>query len=85
MWLRDWKCGVSRTPEEKYRNDATYHHMVNMLESLIRQAKFTPGEVREMAMLACINHELKNPLPTPLIHEVEDALQTLGSFRWRHS
>lgn len=76
---------MSKTPEEKYRNDAAYHHTVDMLESLIRQAKFTPGEVREMAMLACMNHELKNPLPVPLALEIEDALQTLAAFRWRRS
>ncbi len=53
-----------KTPEEKYMNDPQYARLVDTLESFIRQAQFTPSEVREAAMLACIKYEMKRPART---------------------
>lgn len=46
-----------KTPEEKYTNDPNYRRVVDMLEALIVNAEFTPSEIREACMLACIRHE----------------------------
>ena len=46
-----------KTPKEKYANDNNYRRLVDMLEALIVQAEFTPSEIREACMLACIRHE----------------------------
>ena len=44
-----------KTPKEKYANDNNYRRLVDMLEALIVQAEFTPSEIREACMLACIH------------------------------
>jgi hypothetical protein len=69
------------TPEERYRSDSHFHVLVDSLESLIAHAKMSPTEVREAAMLACIHYEMRNPLPTPIVRGVEEALETLAQFR----
>ena len=46
-----------KTPNEKYENDQSYRQLVDMLTALIHQAEFTPSEIREACMLACILHE----------------------------
>ena len=46
-----------KNPNEKYANDNNYRRLVDMLEALIVQAEFTPSEIREACMLACIRHE----------------------------
>jgi len=53
--------GTMRTPRQKYDNDPRYHNMVDTLEKMLHEAYFTPSEVREMAMLACINFEFRKP------------------------
>jgi|GEM_PF-5605341 len=35
-----------KTPKDKYLNNPEYNHLINMLESLISQAQFTPSELR---------------------------------------
>ena len=46
-----------KTPEEKYNNDPEYCGMVDSLVSYIEGHKFTPSEMREMVMFACIRYE----------------------------
>ena len=46
-----------KTPNEKYANDPSYRQLVDMLTALIDQAKYTPSEIREACMLACIRYE----------------------------
>jgi len=41
----------------KYLNDSQFHALVDVLEAHIRRADFTPSEVRQASMLACINYE----------------------------
>ena len=48
------------TPREKYISDPRYRAFVDMIESYLHRADFTPSEVREIAILACINYECKN-------------------------
>ena len=49
-----------KTPREKYMNDPEYHHLVVMLEQFIERARFTPSELREASILACINYEMRH-------------------------
>lgn len=48
-----------KSPEEKYLNDSRYHQLVDFIENFLRKAEFSPSEIREAAMLACIHFELK--------------------------
>jgi hypothetical protein len=46
-------------PEERYRHDATFRQLVDMLEYLLHDAKTTPTEIRDACLLALIHHEQK--------------------------
>lgn len=55
---------MSRTPAtERYRNDATFRALVDMMRAAIERAEFTPSEIREAAMLAQILYEETNLRP----------------------
>lgn len=54
---------MTKTVRERYQNDAYFHSMVDMLLSHIHEARFTPTEIREAAMLAQIMYEESNPRP----------------------
>ncbi len=47
-------------PEYRYEHDVAFHHVVDMLESVIHSTQMTPMEVREASMLAAIHYELRN-------------------------
>jgi hypothetical protein len=47
-----------KTPEEKYRHDPNYHQLVDILTNFIGNYQFTPSEIREAAMFACIKYEM---------------------------
>lgn len=49
-----------RSPRERYQNDPEYRLLVQTLESFIHQARFTPSELREAAVLASINYEINH-------------------------
>ena len=67
-----------KTPNEKYENDHTYRQLVDMLTALIHQAEFTPSEMREACMLACIRHELYRRTRLGVISaEAEKAMEVL--------
>jgi hypothetical protein len=68
------------TPQEKYHNDPQYRQLVDFLEDLITQAKFTPSEIREICMVACVHYEIKQPFVFTIKPEVEEALTTLEDF-----
>lgn len=46
-------------PERRYRDDAEYRSVADLLESLLHGAKLTPYELREIATLAAIHYELR--------------------------
>ena len=46
-----------KTPREKYLNDAHYHQLVEAMHAQIDACHFTPSEMREAAVLACILYE----------------------------
>ena len=45
------------SPEERFQRDPTFRTLVYVLTAQIDQAKYTPTELREAAMLACIRYE----------------------------
>ena len=49
---------LTRT-EDKYNNDTTFHHVVDVLQMVIEQLQLTPGEVREAAVYACMRVEMR--------------------------
>ena len=46
--------------EARYRDDPTFHAMVDMMTSVIAKLEMTPVEVREAAIYACIRYEHLN-------------------------
>lgn len=68
-----------KTPREKYNNDPAYHQLVTMLENFIDMAQFSPSEIREAAMMACINYEMRHIRRVFIPHnkDIENALKTL--------
>ena len=49
----DWQ----NTPEFRYRTDVKFKQLVDLLTHFVFKAEFTPSEVREAALLACIHYE----------------------------
>ena len=48
------------SPEERYSRDAEFYELVRMLEAFIHKAQYTPTEMREATILACIHYEVNN-------------------------
>lgn len=69
-----------KTPKEKYMNDPEYNHLVNVLEQMIEQARFTPSELREAVILACINYEMRHVRDMHIDPRAEAALKALDEF-----
>ncbi len=72
-----------KTPREKYMNDPEYHQLVQMLESFIERAQFTPSELREAAMLASINYEMRHVRQYTIDPRTEEAFRVLDEFTTR--
>ena len=67
-----------KTPTEKYANDPSYRQLVDMLAELINQAQFTPSEMREACMLACIhNEQYRRIRPVVISAEAARAMEVL--------
>ena len=71
---------IMKTPREKYMNDPEYHQLVCMLESFIERAQFTPSEMREAAVLACINYEMRHIRVRSIDPRAEEAFRVLEQF-----
>lgn len=72
-----------KTPREKYINDPEYHQLVTMLENFIERAQFTPSELREAAMLASINYEMRHVRQYTIDPRTEEAFRVLDEFTTR--
>ena len=69
-----------KSPKEKYLNDPEYHHLVNTLEGLIEQARFTPSELREACILASINYEMRHIRDMQIDPKTKEVLRVLDNF-----
>ena len=72
-----------KTPRDKYLNDPEYHQLVRMLESFIERAQFTPSELREAAVLACINYEMRHVRGMTIDPRAAEAFLVLDEFTTR--
>ena len=67
-----------KTPNEKYENDHSYRQLVDTLTALIHQSEFTPSEIREACMLACIRYERYRRIrPVVISAEAARAMEVL--------
>jgi len=73
-----------KTPREKYMNDPEYHRLVNMLEHFVETARFSPSELREAAVLACINYEMRHVRDRVIDPRTEEAFRILDEFTTRN-
>lgn len=69
-----------KSPRDKYMNDPEYYNLVNVMESFIERAHYTPSELREAAILACINYEMKHIRESVIDPKVFEALNILDKF-----
>ena len=51
---------MTQDVRSRYHRDPMFHHLVNSLFVQIREARYTPTEIREAAMLAQIMYEETN-------------------------
>lgn len=72
-----------KTPREKYIYDPEYHNLVSMLESFIETARFTPSELREAVIFACINYEMRRVPEQTVDNRVMEAFRILDEFKTR--
>lgn len=72
-----------KTPRDKYMNDPEYHSLVAMLEQFIERAQFTPSELREAAVLACINYEMRHVRQRTIDPRAAEAFRILDEFATR--
>ncbi|HRP76262.1 MAG TPA: hypothetical protein PKZ27_11715 [Rhodocyclaceae bacterium] len=72
-----------KTPREKYMNDPEYHRLVDMLESFVERAQFTPSELREACVLACINYEMRHVREMTIDPRAAEAFRVLDEFTTR--
>lgn len=74
---------MMKTPRDKYLNDPEYHQLVCMLESFVERAQFTPSELREAAVLACINYEMRHVREQTIDPRAAEAFRVLDEFTTR--
>lgn len=48
-----------KTPEGRYRNDANFRVLVDMMEAHMHHGDFTPSEMRMAALLGAIHFEMR--------------------------
>jgi len=59
------------TVEERYRNDAEFHALVDILYTFIVNAKYTPTELRDAILLAATKYEMNTIRPSHLFEIVK--------------
>jgi hypothetical protein len=48
------------SPWDRYERDPAFRQLVDVIEMTLHQARFTPTEVREAAVMACVRFEQRN-------------------------
>ena len=65
----------------RYQNDPEFNRLVRMLEGAIEAGQLTGSEVREAAMLACINYENRTLMPRIVIpDDVNKAIEVIEKY-----
>ena len=49
---------MDSSPEEKYQHDSRYNTLVNTIEAHLHACTFSPEEMREIVLMACIHYEM---------------------------
>ena len=49
-----------QTVEERYQTDVEFHTLVDLMYNFIVNAKYTPSELREAALLAATKYEVNH-------------------------
>ena len=52
-----------RTPEQNYMLNTEFRMMTDHMEKLLSDYQFSPAEMREAAMLACVHFEMRRARP----------------------
>lgn len=69
--------------ERRYHDDPVFRQLVDIIGAHIDRLALTPMEVREAAMLACINHEMWRTrayeISAPM---AEEARRNIGQLNW---
>jgi len=71
-----------RSPKDRYENDPHYKACVDNMSKMISDCHFSPAEMREMAVMACIHYEINhsfNYYTVPI--KVNQAIKTLSEYR----
>lgn len=71
-----------KTPREKYMNDSQYKALVDVMCAHIHACDYTPSEMREAVVLACILYEEQRirPMGIPFPEGIEDALDKIHGW-----
>lgn len=69
------------SPRERYLNDPEFYALVDMMFAYISACRFTPGEMREAAVLASIMYEEQNLTTRYMIpKEIDQKLRDLQEW-----
>lgn len=58
-----WSTEYRYPAGERYKNDPVFHALVDQIYSQLRDSRFTPSELREALMLACVMFEERHVRP----------------------
>jgi len=67
------------SPRDRYCNDPMFHSLVDMMVAAIMDAKYTPSEMRDAALLASIKYEELHVHPRAYPKEIIDWLNKKGN------
>lgn len=84
------KPAMILSPKKRYENDSRYHTVVRTIESHLHVGTYSPEEMREIVLLACLHYELSQTYHQDKINEPEaypqyvlEAMDVL--VKWRES
>lgn len=69
-----------KTARDKYLNDPQFRSLVDMMENYIHNVHFTPSEMREAAVMASINYEMRHIRNMTINAKVEESLRIINDF-----